>query len=83
MFLIYLMCVLQVCDPQFKFLQVSARFGGARHDAFIWSASPFRNHMEEKYLNGERHTFLLGKSSISITLCNNFFQVLLTCKNLN
>lgn len=39
---------------------VDARHPGANHDAFIWDQSAADDYFKTKYLNGKRHTWLLG-----------------------
>lgn len=51
----------QVCNPDYKILNINARFPGARHDAYIWSNSPVRSCMERNFERGERQTWLIGK----------------------
>ncbi|XP_015593759.1 putative nuclease HARBI1 [Cephus cinctus] len=51
---------IQICDPNLKILNVNARYPGARHDAYIWSASAARSVMERAYQRGDRKTFLIG-----------------------
>ncbi|KAK0171480.1 hypothetical protein PV327_011236 [Microctonus hyperodae] len=54
--------VQMICDPNLKILNVNARYPGARHDAYIWSASAARRVMERAYNRGERRTYLIGDS---------------------
>lgn len=53
-------CVLQICDPDLKILNVNARYPGARHDAYIWTNCSARRVMERQYERGERKTWLIG-----------------------
>ncbi|XP_036335389.1 putative nuclease HARBI1 [Rhagoletis pomonella] len=50
-----------ICDPTLKILNVNARYPGARHDSFIWSASATRRVMRS-YERGERGVYLIGGS---------------------
>ncbi|XP_071580309.1 putative nuclease HARBI1 [Temnothorax nylanderi] len=56
----YSLNVQAIVDPDLKILNRNARYPGARHDAFIWNASPIRRIMEHCYNNGERRTFIIG-----------------------
>ncbi|XP_034248556.1 putative nuclease HARBI1 [Thrips palmi] len=49
-----------ICDPDFKLLNVNARYPGARNDYFIWSNSAAQRAMRRLYQNGERETWLIG-----------------------
>lgn len=60
----------QICDPDYKILNINARFPGARHDAYIWSNSPVRRCMERNFERGERHTWLIGKNVIFLKYLN-------------
>ncbi|KAL0879735.1 hypothetical protein ABMA27_003448 [Loxostege sticticalis] len=48
-----------ICDSDCVILNVDASYGGATHDAFIWSASEIKGHLES--LQTET-TYLLGDS---------------------
>lgn len=45
-----------------QFLNVNARYPGATHDAAIWEVSTVHRHMERRYQEGERNTWLIGDS---------------------
>lgn len=51
----------QICDPDFKLLNVNARYPGARNDYFIWQNSAAFEAMRRAYDNRhERETWLIG-----------------------
>ncbi|XP_054727207.1 putative nuclease HARBI1 [Anastrepha obliqua] len=49
-----------ICDNKMRIRYVNAQYPGSNHDAHIWNVSSARNFFENKYLNGERNTWLLG-----------------------
>ena len=54
--------ILQICDDQYRILNVNAKFGGANHDSFIWENSDINRYMQSLHQNGEI-VWLLGKQS--------------------
>jgi len=52
----------KIVDPDLKILNINARYPGACNDSYIWSISTVRRGMEFHYNNGERRTWLIGKS---------------------
>lgn len=51
---------LQVCDDQYRILNVNSKFGGANHDSFIWENSDLNAYIQSLHRNGEM-VWLLGK----------------------
>ena len=41
---------------------VDPRYGGACHDSHIWNLSSERRMLKERFENGERGTWILGKN---------------------
>lgn len=52
--------VMLVCDHKQRIRYVDANNSGASHDSFIWNNSPLDRRLNEKYISGERQTWLLG-----------------------
>ncbi|XP_062556580.1 putative nuclease HARBI1 [Armigeres subalbatus] len=50
--------VMIVCDHQQIIRYVNANSPGANHDSFIWNNDPLDGVLHQKYLNGERNTWL-------------------------
>lgn len=53
---------IQVSDYNGRILSVVANHGGRTHDARVWSSSQLSRHMLNKYENGRRNVWLLGKT---------------------
>ncbi|XP_053955242.1 putative nuclease HARBI1 isoform X1 [Anastrepha ludens] len=58
--------LLQICDNKMRIRYVNAQYPGSNHDAHIWNVSSARNFFENKYLNGERNTWLLGDAGYAL-----------------
>ncbi|XP_054746742.1 putative nuclease HARBI1 [Anastrepha obliqua] len=55
-----------ICDNKMRIRYVNAQYPGSNHDAHIWNVSSARNFFENKYLNGERNTWLLGDAGYAL-----------------
>ncbi|CAB0005635.1 unnamed protein product [Nesidiocoris tenuis] len=51
-----------VCDCNGRIIGLNPKYPGRTHDAFIWSNSLVREHMEKNYAEGDKRSFLLGDS---------------------
>lgn len=51
-----------ICDSNLEILHVNANYGGSAHDSFIWRQSSAYIHMRNRYVAGDRNTWLLGDS---------------------
>nr|XP_055837203.1 putative nuclease HARBI1 [Episyrphus balteatus] len=51
---------LLICDADMRIRFVDASRPGSSHDALIWKVSEVRSWLEQKYLNGEENSWLLG-----------------------
>lgn len=56
------MYVFQICDSDCYILNVDASYGGANHDAFIWSQCEIKGHLESL----TETTYLLGKYKLDV-----------------
>lgn len=51
-----------ICDTNLFILNVNSGFPGSCHDSYIWRQSTIKDHLQNKFQNGERNTWLLGDS---------------------
>lgn len=65
---------LQVCDHKLRIRYISSHHPGSCHDSFVWNASNLKQLLKDKCDNGEKNTWLLGKSLI---LCNYRFYLII------
>ncbi|XP_058122773.1 putative nuclease HARBI1 [Anopheles coustani] len=55
--------VMMLCDHQMNIRYVNARYGGANHDAHVWTVSNVDSYFEAKHRNGETAFRVLGDSA--------------------
>ncbi|KAJ3640756.1 hypothetical protein Zmor_027299 [Zophobas morio] len=51
-----------ICGPNNKIFSINAAHGGASHDAFIWRNSRINDVLHERFITGDRTSWLLGDS---------------------
>lgn len=56
-----LKCFFQICDSDYRILNVNAKYGGANHDSFIWENSRINEYVQNLHQNNEVE-WLLGKT---------------------
>lgn len=52
---------------------VNARYGGSSHDSFVWSLSNEKKFIEQKWTDGDRSSWLLGKYTTDFIIENKYF----------
>ncbi|RZC38789.1 DDE Tnp 4 domain containing protein [Asbolus verrucosus] len=55
-----------ICDSEMIFANISSRYPGATYDIAIWQTSTVNNHLQTRYLNGERRIWLIWVSGYPI-----------------
>lgn len=58
----YSLNVQMICDADLSILNCNARFPGSVHDSAIWSLSSVRRILEQKYLDNQTPSWLIGDS---------------------
>lgn len=57
-----------MCDHKQRIRYISTHNPGSSHDSLIWNTSDLKPLLRDKYENGEKNTWLLGKYKVLFDL---------------
>lgn len=67
--------LLKVCDHKLVIRYLDANQPGSSHDSFIWNGSALNQLLLQRYENGERNSWLLGKIKFNKWIESVLFQL--------